>query len=204
MRSFIEIQFAHARLPAVCFVLLGETLTWLFVLGRWNIWILVLCLVMEAWAATSPDSSLHIWLSALVSARRLALQVLPWSNSAASSRWRGGFRVQLSPHQTDSKSSSPDPSRRCSLERWVRELNQPGQKLLLFFLMSCWLLQLLERRDRCLVSGYQCQRCSPAQPRVGWREEQGPHHVPRGLWAGKRAQPHHKTTCLRLLPLNCI
>lgn len=113
---------------------------------------------------------------------------------------RGGFRVRLSSIELR---ASPVLIPRFGAHwhfsaRWGT--TSPTRSYFYFSAMSCWLLQLPEGRHGWVAGGY--QRCGPARGQVQWGGEWGPGCVPRALWAGKWAQPHHKTPCLRLVPLH--
>lgn len=118
---FIETQCAYACLPAAFFVSPDETLTWLLIPGRWHIRFIAHLVIVTA---------------VLLLAGTAGLAVVPLCSTWAWPHCRDGFGVQFS--------SLNHWWIQLWIPLWVRELNQPSQKLMLLFARSCWLLYLPE------------------------------------------------------------
>lgn len=142
------------------------------------------------------DSSLHVCLGAAVPASR-------WPRSSCGKvtlegwLWGTALCIKHQHIQFPRSLASVLPA------RCARALNQPSLKLFLLLAMSCWLVQVPEGQCGCMVSGCQCHHRSAAQPQCdgeGTRDRE----PASGAGADEWAQPHHKITHLRSLPLHCI
>lgn len=126
-----------------------------------------------------------------------------WGAAAPAARWH--WRVALGSsfvHQTPAHPVPPSLALVLPAQP-ARALKQPSLKLFLCLEMSSWLVHVPEGQGGCVVSGYQGQHHSPAQPDCGGDGTRDRAHT-SGAGAGEWAQPHHKITRLRLFPLHCI
>lgn len=128
--SFIEMQSAHAHLPAAWFVSPGETLSWLFVgAGETSgglCWILLCKAVLGQLTA-------HLQFC------------LPCSSCCKVTLWGWLWRTALCPkHQ---HIQFPDPSLRCS---WHGCSTSPDRSYFCLE-MSCWLVQVQEGQGGCMI-----------------------------------------------------